>query len=419
MDEARAEAARPGPAGTTEDAILVLNAGSSSLKFSVFVVRPGEVAPAVRGAVDGLDGRPRLHVRAADGATRAAAELAPASDAAGAHAAALAHVLGWLAEHGGGWALRAAGHRVVHGGEAHAAPERITPALLEALTRLTPLAPLHQPHNLAAVRALSAQRPGLLQVACFDTAFHRTQPPLARAFALPRALAAGGIQRYGFHGLSYESIAAALPALLGSGADGRVVVAHLGHGASLCAMRARRSVATTMGFTALDGLPMSTRCGAIDPGVLLHLLTTGGLGVAELTDLLYERSGLLGVSGLSGDMRTLLASRAPEAAEAVDLFVYRIGRELGSLAAALGGLDALVFTGGIGENAAEIRARVCGEAAWLGVGLDAAANARGGPRISPPGAAVSAWVVATDEEQVIARHTARLWREAGGGERAG
>jgi acetate kinase len=296
----------------------------------------------------------------------------------------------------------------VHGGTRFAAPVVVDAATLAALDALVPLAPLHQPHNLAAIRAVAAQFPSVTQVACFDTAFHRTQPPLAQAFALPRAYAREGVRRYGFHGLSYEFVAAALAQTDRRAADGRTVVAHLGNGASLCAMRAGRSVATTMGFTALDGLVMGTRCGAIDPGVLLYLIDHHGMDARALAHLLYEESGLLGVSGRSSDMRELLAARDAASREAVELFVYRIGRELGSMAAALGGLDALVFTGGIGENAAPIRARVCADARWLGLDLDDAANTHGGPCISQPGSRVSAWVIPTDEEEMIALHTRRL-----------
>jgi len=270
-----------------------------------------------------------------------------------------------------------------------------------------PLAPLHQPHQLAAIRAVAVAAPEVPQVACFDTAFHRSQPPVAQAFALPRDLTAKGIRRYGFHGLSYEYIASVLPRLAPDRAGGKVVIAHLGNGASMCALDQGRSVATTMGFTAVEGLPMGTRTGALDPGVVLYLIRQEGMSAAEVESLIYERSGLLGVSGLSGDMRTLLASDLPAAKEAVELFVYRIGRELGSLVAALGGLDALVFTGGIGEHAAPVRAAVCRGAGWIGVQLDEAANARGGPLISPPGS-VPVWVVPTDENLMIARHTRRL-----------
>jgi acetate kinase len=280
--------------------------------------------------------------------------------------------------------------------------------VLARLEALVPLAPLHQPHNLAAIRRLAALRPGLAQVACFDTAFHRGQVEVAQAFALPPEITREGVHRYGFHGLSYEYIAHALPGFDARAAAGRTVVAHLGNGASMCALREGRSVASTMGFTALEGLPMGTRCGSLDPGVLLWLMDEKRMDARAIEDLLYHRSGLLGVSGLSGDMRTLLASDAPAARAAIDLYVYRIGRELGSLAAALGGLDALVFTAGIGEHAAPVRARVCRDAAWLGLELDPRANEQGGPRLSAPGSRVSAWVIPTDEELMIARHTARV-----------
>jgi acetate kinase len=277
-----------------------------------------------------------------------------------------------------------------------------------------PLAPLHQPHHIAAIRAIAAVAPAVPQVACFDTAFHRNQPPLALEFALPRELTAKGIRRYGFHGLSYEYIVSKLPEVAPACARGKIVVAHLGNGASMCAIDGGRSIATTMGFTPVDGLPMGTRTGALDPGVILYLLAHERMDTAAVEHLIYEGSGLLGVSGLSSDMRTLLASDAPAAREAVALFVYRIGRELGSLVAALGGLDALIFTGGIGENAAEIRARVCRCAGWIGVALDEEANTRGGPLISRPGSAVSVWVVPTNENLMVARHTRRLIEETAG-----
>jgi acetate kinase len=300
------------------------------------------------------------------------------------------------------------GHRVVHGGTEFVAPVRIDARVLDALERLVPLAPLHQPKSLAAVRAIERMFPGIAQVACFDTAFHRTQPKLARALALPRRFTEQGVERYGFHGLSYEYVASALARLAPGLADARVIAAHLGNGASLCALRAGRSVATTMGFSTIDGLVMGTRPGALDPGVLLYLIDRYGMDARSLERLLYEESGLLGVSELSADMRVLLASAQPRARDAVDLFVYRLGRELGSLAAALGGLDAIVFTGGIGENSAAIRARVCRDAAWLGVALDEVANETGATRISADGAPVSAWIVPSDENLVIARHTARV-----------
>jgi len=277
-----------------------------------------------------------------------------------------------------------------------------------------PLAPLHQPHNLAPIARLLQRRPDVPQVACFDTAFHATMPAVEQRFALPAALHDAGVRRYGFHGLSYEYIATVLPAHDARAAAGRTVVCHLGNGASMCAVRAGQSIASTMGFTALEGLPMGTRSGAIDPGVLLWLMDERGMDARAIEHLLYHEAGLLGVSGVSSDMRKLLDSDAPGARLAIDLFVYRIGRELGSLAAALGGLDALVFTAGIGENSAVIRARVCRDAAWVGVTLDEAANSRGGPRISAPTSRVAVWVVPTDEELMIARHTQRLladgWR---------
>jgi acetate kinase len=318
--------------------------------------------------------------------------------------------LEWCRDALGGGSLQAVGHRVVHGGERFFAPVRVDEAVLGELRRYESLAPLHQPHNLNAMAVLARTHPELPQAACFDTAFHHTQSRLATGFALPRSLAQAGIRRYGFHGLSYEYIAGVLPEYLGAAADRRVVVAHLGNGASLCAMEGRKSVATTMGFTPLDGLMMGTRCGALDPGVVLYLQQQLGMGVAEVAALLNERSGLLGVSGISPDMHTLLQSEAQEAQEAVELFVYRIGRELGSMAAALGGIDALVFCAGIGERAAAVREAILKQAAWLGFDLDPEANSRNGPRITSAQSAASAWVIPTDEEQVIARHAWRLSR---------
>jgi acetate kinase len=287
-------------------------------------------------------------------------------------------------------------------------PVKLDARVIARLEKFVPLAPLHQPHNLAPIRLVAERLPQVLQVACFDTAFHRAQPELAQAFALPRSITDRGVRRYGFHGLSYEYIASAFPAMDAKAAAGRVIVAHLGNGASLCAMQAGKSVASTMGFTAVDGLPMGTRSGAIDPGVILYLLDEMKMDARAIEKLIYQQSGLLGVSGISSDMRSLLESAEPRAKLAVDLFVYRIGREIGSLAAALGGLDALVFTAGIGERAAPIRERVCRDAAWLGVKLDEAANAKGGPRISAAHSRVSAWVIPTNEELMIARHTRRV-----------
>ena len=383
--------------------LLVVNAGSSSIKFSVYDVAHGPTPLTVRyrGEVDGLGARPRFAVYGANGELLAVEALSGDTR----HDGALRTILDWVEARAAGAELVAAGHRVVHGGTRYAAPVAITPDVLRELDALVPLAPLHQPHNLAPIRALSMLKPTLCQVACFDTAFHTTQPAVAQTFALPYALSEAGVKRYGFHGLSYEYVASVLGEHLGAAADGRVVVAHLGAGASMCAMLERRSVATTMGFTALEGLPMGTRTGAIDPGVILHLLSERGMSVAGVTDLLYKQSGLLGMSGVSSDVRELLASDAPRAAAALDVFVYRVGRELGSLAAALGGLDALVFTAGIGEHATSIRARICRDAAWLGVSLDEAANEHSGPRISTAGSRASAWVIPTNEELMMALHT--------------
>jgi len=297
---------------------------------------------------------------------------------------------------------------VVHGGLEFTAPVRVTTETLAALERLIPLAPLHQPHNLSPIARLLERAPDLPQVACFDTSFHRTNPDVAQRFALPAELHDAGVQRYGFHGLSYEYIAEELTRVDARALLAKTIVLHLGNGSSLCAMDRGRSVATTMGFTPADGLPMGTRCGALDPGVILYLLDERKLDARAIERLLYDESGLLGISGISSDMRTLLASAVPSARLAIDVYVYRICRELGSLAAALGGLDAIIFTGGIGENAPTIRERVCRDAAWLGVELAATANAGGGPRISTAGSRVSAWVVPTNEEIMIARHTQRV-----------
>jgi acetate kinase len=296
----------------------------------------------------------------------------------------------------------------VHGGQRYSQPVLIDDGVIAGLEEVVPLAPLHEPQQIAAIRAIGAASPRVRQVACFDTAFHSTQPPLAQWFALPREYTQRGIRRYGFHGLSYEYIVTALPEVAPQCVGKRLIVAHLGNGASLCAIREGRSIATTMGLTALDGLMMGTRCGSLDPGVLLYLLQHEHLKPDEIERLLYERSGLLGVSGISGDMRKLLTSDQPAAAEAVELFVYRISRELGSLTAALGGMDALIFTGGIGEHAHQIRARVCRQAAWLGIVLDESVNEQGGPRISNAASKVSAWMIPTDENLMVARHTRRL-----------
>jgi acetate kinase len=386
--------------------ILVLNAGSSSIKFSVFETRSDRsLAACAHGQVEAI-GTPSARIEVADAEGES---LASDSVEGGDHRAAIGVIHAWFAAHVGSEAgFDGIGHRVVHGGMTYTEPVLIDHTVIAALEALVPLAPLHEPHNIAGIRAVTAVAPAVLQIACFDTAFHRTMPPVAQEFALPRALTKKGIRRFGFHGLSYEYIVSALPRVAPECARGKIVVAHLGNGASMCAIDHGCSRATTMGLTAADGLPMGTRTGALDPGVILYLLEQERMDSKAIEHLIYERSGLLGVSGVSSDMRTLLASDVPEAKEAVELFVYRIGRELGSLAAALRGLDAIVFTGGIGEHAAEIRARVCRDAQWLGIVLDDEANARHGPRISWSGSPVSVWVIPTDENLVIARHTRQM-----------
>ena len=387
-------------------AIAVVNAGSSSLKFSLFAADGGALALRARGQVEGLYTAP--HFVARDGAGGVQAERRWDEGTTLGHAGALDHLLDYLGQARDTPALAGVGHRVVHGGPAYAQPVRVDAAVLAALERYVPLAPLHQPHNLAPIRRLLERAPGVPQVACFDTAFHRCNADLAQMFGLPLAMFDEGVRRYGFHGLSYEYIAAALPRHSARAAAGRCIVLHLGNGASMCALQGGRSVASTMGFTAVEGLMMGTRCGSLDPGVLLYLMDQRGMDARALETLLYHQSGLLGISGESSDMRTLLASTAPRAKLAIDLYCYRIRRELGSLAAALGGVDALVFTGGIGENAAAIRAQVCADARWLGVELDADANAAGGPRLSTAGSATEAWAIPTNEELMIARHTQRV-----------
>jgi acetate kinase len=389
------------------DVILALNAGSSSIKFSLFATTSSIDALSLvyQGEVEGIGGEARFFAYNPAGQRLVDERLTDQTAVAFSHEEALSVLLDWIERHEAGFTLIAAGHRVVHGGTLYSAPVLVDSMVINQLEQFVPLAPLHQPHNLAAIRAIARIKSDVPQVACFDTAFHHTQPAVAQAFALPREVTALGVKRYGFHGLSYEYIAHVLPDVVGDMADGRVVVAHLGGGASMCALRGRKSLATTTGFTALDGLPMGTRCGALDPGVILYLLSEQHMDVPTVTDLLYHRSGLLGVSGESSEMQELLASDSPHAVEAIDLFVYRIGRELGSLVAALGGLDVLIFTGGIGERAAPIRAQVCQDAQWLGVRLDMAANRAGGPKISADDSAVQVWVIPTNEDLMIARHT--------------
>ncbi len=387
------------------DAIAVVNAGSSSLKFSLFAAADGELTLVARGQAEGLYTAPRFVAKDAAGQTLNERTWGEGTKLG--HDGALEHLVAFLRSDFAKHRLVAVGHRVVHGGLEYAEPVRVDAAVLSALEKYVPLAPLHQPHNLAPIRALLASAPTLPQVACFDTAFHRRQPAVAQAFALPKSITDRGVRRYGFHGLSYEYVAQAMPQY-GVPASGKVVVLHLGNGASMCAIADGKSVASTMGFTAVDGLPMGTRCGSLDPGVVLYLMDELKMDARAIEKLIYQQSGLLGVSGISSDMRTLEASGEPAAKAAIDLFVYRIGRELGSLAAALGGLDAIVFTAGIGENDRALRERICRDAAWLGVLLDTDANDRNGPRISTAESRASAWVVPTNEELMIARHTRRV-----------
>ena len=392
-----------------KQALLVINSGSSSVKFAAYDVAPGSALQRIaNGRIEGIGSAPRLRVWGQDGACLEDRRIDVPADPVRGPEEAFRQLFDWLGQHAAGRTLGAVGHRVVHGGERFTQPARVTPEILTQLDGFTPLAPQHQPHNLSAIHAIASLYPDLPQVACFDTEFHTTQPWVAQAYALPRQITQAGVRRYGFHGLSYEYIASVLPGHLGGVANGRVVVAHLGNGASLCAMQGRKSVASTMGFTALDGLMMGTRSGSLDPGVVLYLLGNLGMSLQAVEKLLYEQSGLLGVSGVSSDMRTVEASETPEARQAIDLYVYRIAQQLGSLAASLGGLDTLVFTAGIGENSALIRQRVCQDAAWLGVALDVDANdaqASSARCVSAAGSRVAVWVIPTNEELMIAQHT--------------
>jgi acetate kinase len=384
------------------DAILVLNSGSSSIKFALFDVAPdSEPRLQCSGLLDEHDAEPRLIIRDTDGEVlfeqhRHAAD----SDSE----ALLLDALSWVDTYLASDELIAVGHRIVHGGMDFAAPVLLDDATIEALQDLTPLAPLHQPRCLAPIRGISRLRPEMPQIACFDTAFHRSMPASATRFAIPRSLHESGIRRYGFHGLSFEFIAGQLRTMLPSRAGARTVVAHLGSGSSLCALRDGISVDTTMGLTPLDGLVMGTRCGAMDPGVLLYLQRARGMSVGELENMLYRNSGLLGVSGLSADMRALLASDEPHAAEAVDLFVSSAAREIAAMANSLGGLECLVFSGGIGEHAAEIRRSICDRLGWLGAEIDASANSQARPTVSTVASKVEIFVISTSEETMIARH---------------
>ena len=390
-----------GKGWSMSQSILALNAGSSSVKFALYDLGSSDGQLLVsRGTLD-LGDAPRLTARAADGTVQYDRQFtADAPDGAG-----IAEILRLVKGELGGRKLICIGHRIVHGGNKFSKPVRLTPATIEALERLTALAPLHQPRSLAPVRAIAALQPDLPQVGCFDTAFHHTIDPLVRRFALPQKYEREGLRRYGFHGLSYEYIAGRLSEISPALAAKRTIVAHLGNGASLCAVREGKSVDTTMGFSALDGLVMGTRCGAIDPGVLLYFLLERGMAADELQTMLYERSGLLGVSGISGDMRMLEASSDPRAREAIELFAFRAAREAAALANTMGGFECLVFTAGIGERSSSIRKSMCEKLTWLGVALDELANDAHAEIVSRPDSKVEVRVIATDEENVIARHS--------------
>jgi acetate kinase len=388
----------------TSGPILVFNAGSSSLKFSLFRGESEQkLAAYVHGLVDGIGASPHIKINDASGEVLLDKDLdqSKVKDAEGA----LSTLEPWLESHLSGEKIAAIGHRVVHGGPDFSQPVRVTPQILAELRRLIPLAPLHLPSNLAPIEITVRKWPDVLQVACFDTAFHRTMPPVAKLLPLSQELLGTGLRRYGFHGISYEYIASQLPSVAPEIAQGRVIVAHLGNGASLCALHHGRSVDTTMSFTVIDGICMGTRPGGLDPGAVLYLFQERKMSAQQVEDILYHRSGLLGISGVSSDMRELLKSNSPRAQLALNYFIYRITKEIGALAAVLGGLDALVLTAGIGENSVPIRGRICEAAEWLGISLDPVANEKASTRISTSGSKVSAWVIPTNEEWMIARHT--------------
>lgn len=389
-----------------DECVLVVNAGSSSLKFTVYRNLQADSADVeAAGQIEGIGTAPRFTAHNGAGEKLTDERLGDtANDVRGA----LDSLARWLRSRFAGTHVLGVGHRVVHGGAKYHQPTIVTSQVMHDLRALTPLAPLHQPHNLAAIDAVSERMPHVPQVACFDTSFHRGQPAVAELVPLPKEIRAQGVQRYGFHGLSYEYIAGVLPRLVPHAAEGRVIVAHLGSGASMCALKNRCSIDCTLGFTALDGLCMGTRPGSLDPGIVLYLFQGLAMTVHDVETLLYKRSGLLGISGISNDMRNLLASTEPAARLAVDYFIYRAVKEIGALTAVLGGLDAVVFTAGIGEKSALIRKRICEASAWLGIELDESANTAGGPCISRPGSNVSAWVIPTNEELTIARHTGAL-----------
>lgn len=388
------------------DAIAVLNAGSSSIKYSLFACEQDDLKLFLRGQIEGLFTSPRFV--AIDGTGHTVSERAWGEGTRLGHDGGIQHLFDYLRKELVNHRLIGVGHRVAHGGMKFTEPVRVNAGVMEALERLVPLVPLHQPHNLAPIKTIFERAPQLAQVACFDTSFHHTNPKVSQLFGLPLDYAEAGVRRYGFHGLSYEYIASVLANYDGAAASGRTIVLHLGSGSSMCAMRGGTSVASSMGFTGVDGLPMGTRSGSLDPGVLLFLMDQRKMDARSIEKLIYQQSGLVGLSGISSDMRALLASDDPRAKLAVDVFVYRVGRELGSQVAALGGLDAIVFTAGIGERSTAIRTRVCADASWVGVKLDETANAVGGPRISAADSKVSVWVIPTNEELIIARHTKRM-----------
>lgn len=389
-----------------KDMIGVLNAGSSSIKFSLFVLEDNNINLLARGQIEGLYTAPRFLAK--DKSGKVLSEKSWPDGTKLGHEGGIDHLFTYVRAEFRDHNLLGVGHRVVQGGLEYPQPVRVTPDVLAKLERLIPMFPLHQPHNLAPIKLLMERRPELPQVACFDSSFHRTNPRIAQLFAIPLKYADEGIIRYGFHGLSYEYISSVLPKFDARAASGKTVVLHLGNGASMCAFENGKSMTCTLEFSGVGGLPMGTRSGSLDPGLMLYFMRGLGMDAQSIEKLVYNQSGLLGVSGISSDMRTLLESREPKARLAIDLFLYRIRRELGSLTAALGGLDSIIFTGGIGENAPPIREGVCRDAAWLGVELDTEANKRGGPRISAETAKVSAWVIPTNEEFMIASHTKRL-----------
>ncbi|QIK96754.1 acetate/propionate family kinase [Sphingomonas sp. HDW15A] len=386
------------------ECIVVVNAGSSSVKFGIYDTA-GDDSLLLRGQVEQIGVSPMLSASDGSGTELASQNFSPEGFG---HAEAMEAIAALAREQLPGSTVKGIGHRVVHGGSEFAAPVVVTPEIFARLEKLSPLAPLHQPHNLAPIKAMAERAPELRQVACFDTAFHQTQKPLAYSYALPRDISDAGVRRYGFHGLSYEFVSGRLRVIAPEHADKKIVIAHLGNGASLCAIENGRSVVTTMGFTAVEGLMMGTRCGSIDPGVLLYLMDEKGLDVRDIENLIYKKSGLLGVSGITSDMRTLRASPEPHAREAIELFIYRIVREIGSLSAALGGLDGIVFTGGIGQRDSKTRSEVIAGCAWLGAVIDETANCAADSRVEANKSRIPIWVLPTDEERVIARSTAGL-----------